>query len=161
MASPTIAHHYHPDTNVYVGSSAADESPLEPGVLLVPAFATLTAPSSEPDDGQVHVWDATSCAWTCQDPPADPADDKDSELPPIPEELPDAMTQLRAYRDRLLAESDWVAVKYFTRSEPYPVEWLVYVQSLRNLPENSTPTLNEDGTLDMASFQLPEKPSLA
>jgi len=161
MASPTLAHHYHPDTNVYVGSSAADESPLEPGVFLVPAFATLTAPSAEPADGQVHVWDATSCAWTCQDPPADPADDKDSELPPIPEELPDAMTQLRAYRDRLLAESDWVAIKYFTRSEPYPVEWLVYVQSLRNLPENSTPTLNEDGTLDMASFQMPEKPASA
>jgi len=52
-------------------------------------------------------------------------------------------------------------VKYFTRGEPYPVEWLVYVQSLRNLPEKSTPTLNEDGTLDMASFQLPEKPASA
>jgi hypothetical protein len=159
MALPTLAHHYHPDTNIYLGSSAADESPLEPSVFLVPAFATLTAPSAEPADGQVHVWDATSCAWTCQDRPADPA--ADTALPPIPEELPDAMTQLRAYRDRLLAESDWVAIKYFTRSEPYPVEWLVYVQSLRNLPENSTPTLNEDGTLDMASFQMPEKPASA
>ena len=154
-------YHWNPENNQYVGCSKADESPLEPGVFLIPAFATLTAPSSEPADGQVHVWDAASCAWTCQDPPADPADEKDPALPPIPEELPDAMTQLRAYRDRLLAESDWVAIKYFTRSEPYPVEWLVYVQSLRNLPENSTPTLNEDGTLNMASFQMPEKPASA
>ncbi|MHA6887222.1 phage tail protein [Ralstonia pseudosolanacearum] len=36
--------HYHPTTGEYAGSSPADHSPLEPGVVLVPAHATDQAP---------------------------------------------------------------------------------------------------------------------
>ncbi|QOK96358.1 phage tail protein [Ralstonia pseudosolanacearum] len=36
--------HYHPTTGEYAGSSPADHSPLEPGVVLVPAHATEQAP---------------------------------------------------------------------------------------------------------------------
>ena len=36
--------HYHPETNVYLGTSVADESPLEPGVFLFPAYSTNIEP---------------------------------------------------------------------------------------------------------------------
>lgn len=39
-----IAYHYHPTTGEYAGSSIADRSPLEPDVMLIPAYATDQAP---------------------------------------------------------------------------------------------------------------------
>ncbi|MGA4187809.1 phage tail protein, partial [Ralstonia nicotianae] len=37
-------YHYDPTTGEYAGSSPADHSPLEPGVVLIPAHATDQAP---------------------------------------------------------------------------------------------------------------------
>jgi len=34
-------YHYQSDGGAYLGQSQADESPLEPGVCFVPAYATL------------------------------------------------------------------------------------------------------------------------
>ncbi|MCW3478956.1 hypothetical protein OL229_05175 [Neisseriaceae bacterium JH1-16] len=34
-------YHYAPGDGAYLGQSQADESPLEPGVVFVPAYATL------------------------------------------------------------------------------------------------------------------------
>lgn len=40
-------HHYDEITRVYLGSTPARQSPMEPGVWLVPAHATLIEPPAD------------------------------------------------------------------------------------------------------------------
>jgi hypothetical protein len=51
-------HHYHPETGRYLGTETAFESPLEPGVFLIPAYATTKAP---PEGAQDVAFDGK--AW--------------------------------------------------------------------------------------------------
>lgn len=52
-------YNYHPEYKTYVGSSLADESPLEPGVFLIPAHATELEPPSC-SLGEIQVFNGTS-----------------------------------------------------------------------------------------------------
>lgn len=67
---------YHPDTNVFLGEGIADESPLEPGVWLIPAHATSVAPPI-PGDGEQSVWIEDS--WQLQ-----PIPEPQQQLAPVP-----------------------------------------------------------------------------
>lgn len=52
-------YNYHPEYKTYVGSSLADESPLEPGVFLIPAHATdIEPPTCE--SNQIQIFNGTS-----------------------------------------------------------------------------------------------------
>lgn len=55
-----MIYHYSPDTGEYTGSSEAQESPLEPGVPLIPQFATTDAPPAV-SSHEAAVWDGS--AW--------------------------------------------------------------------------------------------------
>ncbi len=55
-----LIYHYDPD-GVYVGSSEADPSPLEPGVFLIPARATALAP---PHTGENEAAVFDGAGWT-------------------------------------------------------------------------------------------------
>lgn len=69
MATRTV---YQTDVNgVFVGLVQADESPLEPGVYLIPRGAVTEAPPTVPD-GQQARW--TGAAWVLEGQP----------LPPVP-----------------------------------------------------------------------------
>ena len=52
------------------------------------------------------------------------------------QELVDAQPwkELRAERNRRLAECDWVAIRAFTTGTLVPEEWKAYMQALRDLP---------------------------
>ena len=65
------------------------------------------------------------------------------------------MRLLRVERDRLLAETDWTGLGDVTMSSAMKT----YRQALRDLPANSDPKLDSDGTLDMSSVKFPTKPS--
>lgn len=59
-------YNYDEKTNVLIGTSVADESPLEPSVFLIPAYATEIAPPVVPD-GQEAVYDGVG--WVLRDIP--------------------------------------------------------------------------------------------
>ena len=67
------------------------------------------------------------------------------------------MRLLREERNRLLAESDWMANSDVTMSD----EWKTYRQQLRDFPASPkiNPQLKDDGSLNMTSVSWPTKPS--
>ena len=56
-------YNYSQLTKEFLSSDNAFESPLEPGVYLVPAFATLLEPP-EASEGVAHLWDSETESWT-------------------------------------------------------------------------------------------------
>jgi len=52
-------YNYHSEYKIYLDSSDADESPLEPGVFLIPAHATELEPP-EYQKGKITVFNGTS-----------------------------------------------------------------------------------------------------
>ncbi|NCC86063.1 MAG: DUF4376 domain-containing protein [Clostridia bacterium] len=86
-------YHYHPVTKEYMGEGVADPSPLEPGVYLIPANATATAPPTAMS-GKVRVWRGE---WQFED--ARAAEPLDPEYEPSLEEVKAAkLTAIRASR---------------------------------------------------------------
>lgn len=54
-----LVYNYHHVTRAYLGESEADESPLEPGVWLIPADATDVSPPLPLPPRTVAVWNGT------------------------------------------------------------------------------------------------------
>jgi len=63
------------------------------------------------------------------------------------------MRVLRKERNQKLAQTDWRASSDLTLSS----EWSTYRQALRDLPANSSPTLDSDGNLQNVTW--PSEPS--
>ena len=72
-----LVYNYHPITAEYLGPNEADESPLEPGVFLIPADATTTEPPAQ-QEGFVRRF--TNGAWGYS-----PIEEPDAEPTPEPE----------------------------------------------------------------------------
>ena len=111
------------------------ESPLEPGVFLLPANSTEIVP---PDfDASTHTCFFDGTDWVI------------TEIS-TPEPIP-AMDQLRQQRNQLLAQTDWRFRSDLTPSQA----WIDYCQALRDLPANSTPALDENGNLTGVNWPTP------
>lgn len=65
-------YNYHPQTGEFISATPADESPLERGVFLIPAYATDTAP---PTTGTNQVAVYSGGKWAVKDISAPPAPD--------------------------------------------------------------------------------------
>lgn len=116
-----IAHHYCPVTGIYIGITEADESPLEPGVFLLPAFATFQNPPDAVEGKQI-VWNGEG--WELENIPE-----------PMPEPEPSPLTwdDIRATRNAKLAASDWTQLPDVPLSEEQVMEWRTYRQQLRDI----------------------------
>ena len=69
------------------------------------------------------------------------------------------MRRLRVYRDKLLAETDWVTMRSYSTNSPVPTEWASYQQALRDLPETATPVLDPTSPLGISGVDWPVKPT--
>lgn len=65
-------YHYDPDTGDFIGIGTADESPMEPGVYLVPAHATRVLPPEY--DKTTHICRFVEGAWQVCEIPAAPVE---------------------------------------------------------------------------------------
>jgi hypothetical protein len=51
--------------------------------------------------------------------------------------LEQAQQNIRSRRDSLLADTDWLVIKAYERSENIPAEWELYRQALRDITEQA------------------------
>lgn len=68
------------------------------------------------------------------------------------------MRRLRVYRDKLLAEVDWVTIRSYNQGVPVPEEWVQYCQALRDLPTTATPILDPTSKIGISGVDWPVKP---
>lgn len=127
------------------------ESPLEPGVWLMPGNCTDVVPPEF--SKETHTCTFNGSEWIVE---LIPPKEEESTPEPIP-----AMEQLRMFRDSKLAQSDWrMTVDY-----PYTDQndWELYRTELRELPQEIAannvpqPTLDENNMLVFNHW--PEEPS--
>lgn len=98
-----------------VGETAADESPLEPGVWLIPRGA-VAQPPPEPRAGQRPYWNGST--WEMRTPPAEPA-------------RPEPQPELRARRTATplaflerFTQQERIAVRRAARADDALEDWL-------------------------------------
>jgi hypothetical protein len=70
-----------------------------------------------------------------------------------------SLTLLRIERNKRLDDCGWRIEKAFSTGTQLPVEWINYMQLLRDLPAIASPKLDEKGNLDLASVDWPTKPN--
>jgi hypothetical protein len=69
------------------------------------------------------------------------------------------MRLLRLERNKRLDECRYIIEKAFTMGKQLPQEWQDYMQSLRDLPNHSEPSIDLlSGNLEMHSINWPHKP---
>jgi hypothetical protein len=134
-----IAYNYHPQTGVFLGQFEADESPLEPGIFILPANATFQAPPSAQERKQI-VW--VGQGWEVQDIPIEPAPPVPEPqpiepAPPVPEPQPITWDDIRNERNGRLMTSDWTQLADAPLSEENVEAWRDHRQQLRDIPASA------------------------
>jgi len=151
-----FVYHYHSITYEYTGKDIPDESPLEPGVYLVPAFSTMVPipENIEIPNNKVFKWNSDEQSWVIVDKITNILNNSE------PFVLQDPMNLLRIKRNLILSEWDWVIIRSLSGGPALTEEWISYLNNLRNLPSISTPTLTSENTLDESSVVWPNTPHI-
>lgn len=121
----------------YVEAVECQESPLEPGIFLVPGGAVEVAPP-ELAENQLAKWDGS--AWVSVDKTPEPASSEVSDVPeptpPTYEELKEAVKVTRRIAYASMADPLFFG---WQREENTKEEWLSMVETIKTLnpyPEN-------------------------
>jgi len=61
----------------------------------------------------------------------------DEEIAALPQNIPPTANEIRAKRNRLLSETDWLVIRSVEEGQPLSAEWVAYRSALRNVPEQS------------------------
>jgi hypothetical protein len=123
-------YHYDSSTGAFAGTSEADPNPRRAGLFLIPAFATEVAPPSV-SEKQFACWNVSE--WELKD-----ILEPEPELTKKPEKPKLTWEQIRAQRDTLLFQTDWIFAPDVALKNKQA--WLKYRQSLRDIPQTfSTP----------------------
>ena len=69
------------------------------------------------------------------------------------------MRLLREERNQLLSETDWMVTRSIESGVAMSNDWKTYRQALRDLPANSSPTLDSEYDLNFSSVTWPTEPS--
>jgi hypothetical protein len=80
-------YNYAPDTGIFQTESLADESPLEPGVFLIPAYATTIAPP-QVTNPEIAVFKDGEWSVEVLPPPPEPEPEPQPEPEPLVELTP-------------------------------------------------------------------------
>lgn len=107
----------------FIGPAIADESPLEPGVFLIPAGAVDVPPPVIPMGKRAKFNGASFVLENIPDPVPDP-----EPLPPTPEQIAQAVTSARQLAYQL--EADPIFFKW-QRDEATKEEWLAKVAEIK------------------------------
>jgi hypothetical protein len=112
---------YHPESGEFTGETISDESPLEPGVWLMPAFSTDVTP---PDfqQGMARVWNGQS--WEFK------TIEQKTSVGSVEEDKAAAIIK---QRNALLSGSDWTQLPDNDLTIPQISEWRDYRRALRDI----------------------------
>jgi len=61
----------------------------------------------------------------------------DEEIAALPQNIPPTANEIRAKRNSLLSETDWLVIRSVEEGQPLSAEWVAYRSALRNVPEQS------------------------
>lgn len=119
-------YNYHPTSKVYVGSTLADESPLEPGVFLIPAHATETPPPPV-TGGKKAVFSEETRKWIVQDTPA-PL--------PLKEQQELKRSEIRIRRETVKSGGVKVGTKWFHTDDASRIQHMALNMMGASIPSN-------------------------
>jgi len=149
-------YNYDPETNQYTSAAVADESPLEPGVYLIPAYATEIAPPTAGED-EAPFW--TGTAWEVKSTIPEP----EPEPPAKVWQEDEVWERIRMHRDVWLRMCDWTQGADAPISAEKVAEYVTYRTQLRDLPNTltlaqATEMCEQESTMQSHSL-WPTKPS--
>lgn len=136
-----LAYTYNPVTMELVGISEADESPLEPGILLMPAYSTLVVPPNFNSETHICYFDKESNSWKIQDIESEPEIERISE---------NDVAKLKEELKEVLAEKEKVLLKLGLSEEEIelllvklPEEKFIDQMLGQPVPANGIPSLKK------------------
>ena len=114
---------------------------------------TLLAPGAE---WTMENEDYSTLVWHDSNGYAIPSDsDVQNKIAELDSDEP--LRLLRVERDKKLADLDWEVVRATTQGVAIDSDLKVYMQALRDLPSNSSPTIDSAGELVTSSFTWPTR----